>query len=93
MPLDRTVQDLPHHLRLWLAATVIAAALGASPAGAQEAAAPAAALEEVVVTARKREESLQDAPLSIHAFTAVELEERGVESLADLSKFSPGWNR
>jgi iron complex outermembrane recepter protein len=90
MPLDRTVQDLPHHLRLWLGATVIAAALGASPAGAQEAAAPPAALEEVVVTARKREESLQDAPLSIQAFTTAELEERGVESLADLSKFSPG---
>ena len=49
-----------------------------------------AALEEVVVTARKRSESIQEAPLTIQAFTATQIEERGAQSIADLSKFAPG---
>jgi iron complex outermembrane receptor protein len=47
-------------------------------------------LEEIVVTARKRDESIQDAPLTIVAFTEEQIEERGAESLADLAKFAPG---
>ncbi|NBP54762.1 MAG: ligand-gated channel, partial [Actinobacteria bacterium] len=50
----------------------------------------ASALEEIVVTARKRNESLQDAPLTILAFSDTQIEERGIQSVADLSKFSPG---
>ena len=34
-------------------------------------------LEEVVVTARKREESLQDTPIAISAFTGDNMEARG----------------
>jgi iron complex outermembrane receptor protein len=49
----------------------------------------AGALEEIVVTARKREESLQDAPLSITAFTGVELQARHVQTLADLDNYTP----
>ena len=47
-------------------------------------------LEEIVVTARKRSESIQDAPLTIQAFTDQQIEERGAQSLADLAKFAPG---
>jgi len=46
-------------------------------------------LEEVVVTARKREESLQDAPISITAFTGEGLERRNITALADVSKMTP----
>lgn len=49
-----------------------------------------AVLEEVTVTARKRAESIQDVPLTVQAFTAAQIEERGVASLAELSKYSPG---
>ncbi len=49
-----------------------------------------AGLEEIVVTARKRDESIQDAPLTIQAFTAEQIEERGAQSLADLAKYVPG---
>ncbi|MCB1624406.1 MAG: TonB-dependent receptor plug domain-containing protein, partial [Pseudomonadales bacterium] len=49
-----------------------------------------AMLEEVVVTARKRVESIQDAPLTIQAFTNTQIEERGVQSISDLAKFAPG---
>jgi len=47
-------------------------------------------LEEIVVTARKRSESLQEAPLTVQAFSSEQLEQRGVQSLADLSKYTPG---
>jgi len=47
-------------------------------------------LEEVVVTARKREERLQDVPIAITAFTADAIERKGLNSLADVIKNTPG---
>ncbi len=41
-------------------------------------------LEEIVVTAQKRSESLQDTPISIQAFGADLLAQRGIDSLDDL---------
>jgi len=49
-----------------------------------------AALAEVTVTARKREESLTNIPVAVSAFSSAKIEEIGVTSLEDLSKFSPG---
>lgn len=46
-------------------------------------------LEEVVVTAQKREQNLQDVPLSIEAFSADTLRENGIANLAELSRISP----
>ena len=46
-------------------------------------------LEEIVVTARKREESLQSIPTSVSAFGADELEMKLVSSIQDLSRFAP----
>lgn len=62
------------------------AAADASP---MDLATPARALEEVVVTARRREESLQDAPISITAFSAADLDVRGVTQLVDLNRYTP----
>lgn len=45
-------------------------------------------LEEVVVTARMREESLQDAPISISAFTGDSLEYRGVSNIGDIASLT-----
>lgn len=50
---------------------------------------PGAVLEEVVVTARKREESLQDAPISISVFSERDLAARGAQTLADIDSFTP----
>ena len=47
------------------------------------------ALEEVVVTARKREESLQDAPISIAAFSGADLEARQTSSISEIGSFTP----
>ncbi len=48
------------------------------------------AIEEITVTARKREESLQQIPLSITAITAAEIENRGVKDLRDVINLTPG---
>lgn len=48
------------------------------------------ALEEVVVTARKREESLQDTPISITAFTSNSLEALQVDNISQISSATPG---
>ncbi len=50
----------------------------------------AAEIEEVVVTAQKRAENLQDVPIAISAFTGENMEAMGVENLTDLGKFTPG---
>lgn len=49
-------------------------------------------LEEITVTARKRSETIQEAPLSIQAFNTAQIEQRGIEDFADLSKFTSGLN-
>lgn len=49
----------------------------------------AAGLEEVVVTAEKREESLQNTPISLVAMSGTELEQQGVTSLNDLPRNVP----
>src|SRR5690349_3266218 len=49
----------------------------------------AGALEEVVVTARKREESLQDTPIAISAFSAAALERQQITSTEDLDQVAP----
>ena len=49
----------------------------------------AVALEEIVVTAQKRSENLQDVPISIQALGTETLEERHVSGLNDYVKFLP----
>ena len=46
-------------------------------------------LEEIVVVARRREESLQSVPISVSAFGKNELEMKLVSSIQDLSRFTP----
>ena len=46
-------------------------------------------LEDIVVTARKRQESLQDTPISIAAFTGAELEQRHVDRIDGIAQRTP----
>jgi iron complex outermembrane receptor protein len=65
----------------------------AADAAAPEAAAGAndfGALEEITVTARRREESLQEVPTSVVALDQKALTQRSVASSYDLSKIVPG---
>lgn len=51
---------------------------------------PAAILEEIVVTARKREENLRDVPLSISAMTDSDMDAQGITTLQDIGDSTPG---
>ena len=51
---------------------------------------PTAGIEEVIVTARKISENLQEVPISISAFTAADLSAAGVRDLRDLTFLTPG---
>ncbi len=80
-----------HHSSLARAlplASAIAACLSMAHAQAQEAA-TSGTLGEVVVTAQKRSESLQDVPLSITALGTQQLEELHVQNFDDYVKYLP----
>ena len=47
-------------------------------------------IEEILVTARKIEESLQDIPLAISAFTEQDINDRSIEELEDIALLTPG---
>ena len=46
--------------------------------------------EQIIVTARKRSESIQDAPVAVSAFSAAALDRQQISNLADLSLAVPG---
>ncbi len=48
-------------------------------------------LEDIVVTARSRGESVQSVPLAITAFSNADLERRAVVEMADVSRLTPGF--
>ncbi len=82
---------------LSVATSLAALAIAAMPVAAQEVAAEPvavadAASDDIVVTARKRAESLQDVPLSITAVGAQKLEDAGIANVEQLTQFTPGWH-
>ena len=50
-----------------------------------------AQIEEIVVTATKRAESIQDVPISISAYSGDFLEQSGIQTLQDLSLYAPNF--
>jgi iron complex outermembrane receptor protein len=79
---------------LWLLASSALWGAVASPAAHAQAAKPAAqpaaaALEEVVVTARRVEERLQDVPISITVYNQQQLTSRNIVSTTDLARYTP----
>ena len=51
-----------------------------------------AVLEEIIVTARKREESVQDIPIAVSAFTADDIRALGLTSIDDIALYTPGFS-
>lgn len=72
-------------VRLMLGASLLAVT---TPALAQEAS-EAGGLDEIVVTAQKREQNLQDVPIAISAIGAEKLEQLNVRDTRDLSGLAP----
>lgn len=67
----------------------LAAAIGAIIAGAAPAVAQEPALEEIIVTAQKRTQSLQDVPVSVQVLGNRQLEELNLNNFADYIQFLP----
>jgi outer membrane receptor protein involved in Fe transport len=94
IPARRGIDDLapPARSNLGLAIAAIlsgAAALHGAPLHAAVAADPADSLEEIVVTSRKREESLQNVPVSVQAIGGDALEQLGAKSFEDYAQLLP----
>ncbi|MBL0116808.1 MAG: hypothetical protein IPP45_16355 [Sphingomonadales bacterium] len=80
-------------LASWFTSCAVAAVFAAQPAWAQtQAAAPAESdqggIADIVVTARKQSESLQDVPMSISAISGENLESAGYSELNDVARLS-----
>ncbi|MGB5690626.1 MAG: TonB-dependent receptor [Woeseiaceae bacterium] len=74
-------------------AAAVAAALSPGQAvqaqAAEQAGSTGKTLEEIVVTARKRSESLQDIPIAIQALSQESLEAMGAKAMEDYARFIP----
>jgi len=66
-----------------------AACLVSGQAYAQAAAEPSTGLEEIIVTAQKRRENLQETPLAVSALTAETIERRGITDVSSLTAAAP----
>ena len=69
--------------------TAILAALAGSTAAVAHTAWSQEALEEIVVTATRREQNLQDVPLAVVAYTGESLETQGISHMEDLNAVVP----
>ena len=78
------------------AVCVAASAAALTPCGVLAQNAPQAeaarrgGLEEIVVTATRREENLLNVPISIAAYSQESLDQKGVRNIEDLARITPG---
>lgn len=71
------------------AATAIGVVLAFAAGAASAETPPSASVAELVVTAQRRSENIQDVPLAIQAFNAKTINDLGIKSSADLGQVTP----
>lgn len=76
-------------IMLLASASISALSLGSSATYAQD---QELKIEEILVTAQKRTESVQDVPIAMTAFDAAFVERTNLDDVKDLVKFSPGFS-
>jgi outer membrane receptor protein involved in Fe transport len=92
-PLTRPVSRQLLFLRIAVTASLLAGAqAGANEAtaGADTTAAGSGGLEEIVVTATRREENISKVPISITALTQDDLDQKGIRDFSEMVRFTPG---
>ena len=89
---SRDPKSQPVAIHMKPVAAAVAIAVGAVPTVvvAQDARAPSAMLEEIVITATRRTEGVQDIPINIAAFSGQVLEHKRITDLATFSRQVPG---
>lgn len=87
------------YTKLGMTASACAMVMATAPAFAQEASvAPPASdqadeagqISDIVVTAQKRAQNLQDVPVAVTAFTGSALQDRGIVNVGELTTITPG---
>ena len=73
-----------------LLAQAIAAASHAQESGSSVRGADAAQFDEIVVTARKRNENLQDVPTAVTALGVAQMQDAGAVDIRDVARLTPG---
>jgi iron complex outermembrane recepter protein len=76
-----------------LAGCVVTAVLAPAitvAADADEAAQPSQQMQEVTVTANRREESLSKVPISVSAYTQDTMDIKGIKDIDDIARYTPG---
>jgi len=68
----------------------LSGAIAAGSSWAQQPAASQPVLTEIIVTAQKREQNIQDVPISVIALSAQQLKEGGVTDIKNLQALTPG---
>ena len=86
--MKKTARHRSNVVRYYVAAAM-GTALAAVPAFAQD---QGDTLEEVIVTAQKREQNVQKVPIAITAFTAESLQQKDVGEVGALTRFAPNVN-
>lgn len=81
-----------NHTRTALATLVKTAASIGVASWIGQASAQDLLLEEIVVTAQKRAESLQDVPIAVSAVSGAKIAEAGIQGMEDLSAYVPNFN-
>ncbi len=86
----KTNKGLPRRQLVIAVATTLACYGGASLAQEQQRGGYSIALEEVLVTAQKREESHMTVPISVSSFSAQDMVNTGALNVQDIADFMPG---
>src|SRR5690606_33660090 len=86
----QTTMQVPLRKKLFGFLGLATSAIVASEGTAQEASqAPAFQIDEIMVASRRRDESLQQPPISVTARTGDQLEAMGVRNMIELGNFTP----
>jgi len=78
-------------MHLLVTTAPFAAMLLSTPSYAQEKTSEDAGIEEIIVTAQRREENLQDVPISVSAFSAEQIVQKGLNDVSRLEGLVPGF--
>jgi iron complex outermembrane receptor protein len=85
--MTRSQSSLRHAVSVSLA---MSATIAGAYASADESAGAPPQLQEIIITAQKRAEDLQDVPISVIAVSAQQLQDGGVKDIKDLAIITPG---